>query len=104
MFRFKAAAPEHSSLWISTYLHDELDRAHEEAEELENKVLLLLLHLVETIFAAALGDLLGCETDASVGLEHVLGDNTAATGGDIFLLLELQNQLLVLDANRGDEI
>jgi hypothetical protein len=76
-----------------TYLHDELDRTNEEAKELEKQVLLLLLHLVETIFATALEDLLVCETDAGVGLEHVLGDDTPATGGDFLLFLELPNQL-----------
>lgn len=91
MFRFKDAAPEHSALWGSTYLHDELDRAHEEAEELEKQVLLLLLHLVQTIFATTLNDLVAGETDTGVGLEHVLGDDTRATGGDILLLLELQS-------------
>lgn len=43
MFRFDAAAPEQNiSEILSTYLHDELDRADEEAKELENQVLLLL--------------------------------------------------------------
>jgi hypothetical protein len=82
-----------ATLWTLTYLHDELDRTNEEAEELENQVLLLLLHLVETIFATALEDLLVCETDAGVSLEHVLGDDTPATGGDFLLFLELPNQL-----------
>jgi hypothetical protein len=48
-----------------------------------------VLHLVETIFAAALEHLLGCETDTGVGLEHVLGDDTRTAGGDLLLLLEL---------------
>lgn len=88
-----------ATLWASTYLHDELDRTNEEAKELENQVLLLLLHLVETIFATALEDLVACETDAGVGLEHVLGDDTAATGGDLLLFLELQSQLSAFDCN-----
>jgi hypothetical protein len=82
-----------------TYLHDELDRADEEAEELEEQVLLLLLHLVETIFPATLDNLLLCETDAGVGLEHVLGDDAGTAGRDIFLLLELEkHQLLAMVA------
>lgn len=34
---------------IKAYLHDELDRTNEVAEELENQVLLLLLHLVQAV-------------------------------------------------------
>jgi len=41
MFRFRRSA-ELKAPKIMTYLHDELDRTNEEAEELENKVLLLL--------------------------------------------------------------
>jgi hypothetical protein len=32
-----------------SYLHDELDRTDEETEELEDHVLLLLLHLVQAV-------------------------------------------------------
>lgn len=49
-----------------------------------------VLHLIETIFAAALENLLGCETDASIGLEHVLGDNTRTARGDLLFFLELR--------------
>lgn len=44
MFRFDTAVPEQNSseIFVVTYLHDELDRADEETEELENQVLLLL--------------------------------------------------------------
>jgi hypothetical protein len=87
-----------------TYLHDELDRADEEAEELEKHVLLLILHLVETILPATLEDLLRCKTDARVGLEHVLGDDTPGAGDDLFLLFELDVALSALICGiRGDD-
>ena len=62
---------QNGPLWWAarTYLHDELDGADEVAQELENEVLLLLLHLIEAILPAPLGDLLGCETNTSVGLD-----------------------------------
>jgi hypothetical protein len=73
----------------SSGLHDELDRADEETEELENEVLLLLLHLVETILPATLDDLFRCETNSGVGLEHVLRDNTTTAGLDFLFLFKL---------------
>lgn len=88
MFRFTAAMPTKQT-GITTYLHDELNRADEETKELEKHVLLLLLHLVETIFAATLDDLLGRKTDTGVSLEHVLGDDATTTRGSFLLLLEL---------------
>lgn len=47
-------------------LHDELDRTDEVHEELQNHVLLLLLHLIETILLAAGDDLGLCQTSARV--------------------------------------
>lgn len=69
------------------YLHDELNGTDEVREELENEVLLLLLHLVETELAAASLNFGLGKTDARVSLEHVLGDSAAATGGSSLLLL-----------------
>ena len=82
---------------FSTYLHDELNGADKETQELENHVLLLLLHLVETIFATALENLVGGETDAGVGLEHILGDDARTAGSDFFLLLNLQDRSISID-------
>ncbi|KUI57714.1 hypothetical protein VP1G_10929 [Cytospora mali] len=50
----------------SSSLHDELDRTDEVHEELQNQVLLLLLHLVETILLAAGGNLSLSETSAGI--------------------------------------
>jgi hypothetical protein len=72
---------------VEAYLHDELNGTDEVREELENQVLLLLLHLVETELAAASLNLRLGETDAGVSLEHVLGDSAATTGGGSLLLL-----------------
>lgn len=77
-----------------TYLHDELDGTNEETQELEQKVLLLLLHLVETELPAALQDLFARETNTGVSLEHLLRDNASAAGGDLFLLLELKTDIV----------
>lgn len=55
-----------------------------------------VLHLIETIFATALENLFGCETDAGVGLEHVLGDDARTAGDNLLFLLELRIQLLAL--------
>lgn len=76
-----------------TYLHDELNRTDEETKELEQEVFLLLLHLVETIFPTAMEHLLIRETDTSVSLEHVLGDDAANTGSGVLFLLELKSRL-----------
>lgn len=70
-----------------TYLHDELNGTNEVREELEDKVLLLLLHLVETVLAATRLDLRLSETHARVGLKHVVGDRAATTGGGLLLLV-----------------
>lgn len=70
-----------------TDLHDELNRTDEVSEELEDQVLLLLPHLVETVLLATHGDLLLSETSARVGLELVLGDDP--TGSRVVLLLLL---------------
>lgn len=72
-----------------SYLHDELDRTDEETEELEDHVLLLLLHLVQAVLAATGDDLLLGKTDAGVRLEHLLGDDTAAVSVGLGLLLIL---------------
>jgi hypothetical protein len=80
-----------------TYLHDELNGTDEEAEELENQVLLLLLHLVKTILATASGDFGLSQTNARVGLEHVLGDNTTTSGLSLLLLVEDITTLLWLE-------
>jgi hypothetical protein len=71
----------------ATYHHDVLNRTDEETEELEDQVLLLLLHLVETVLATAGDDLSLGKTKAAVGLEHVLGDGADAAGGDSLLIV-----------------
>ncbi len=66
---FEAPKCRVSPWQVNTYLHDELNGANEEAQELEKHVLLLLLHLIETILLASLKHLLGCETNPGVGLD-----------------------------------
>lgn len=73
-------------------LHDELNGTDEEAKELQEKVLLLLLHLVETILAASLGNLLLGETDAGVGLEHVLRNDAPGAGSDLLFFFKLDTR------------
>jgi hypothetical protein len=71
------------------YLHDELNGTDEEGKELEEVVLLLLLHSVVTVLLAAGKDLGFRKTNTGVGLEHVFGDLATTTGGLLFFLLEL---------------
>jgi hypothetical protein len=78
-------------------LHDELDRTNEETEELEDQVLLLLLHLVETILLASRQDFALGKTDTSVGHEHVLRNNTATAGLNLFLLIIIDVAILGLE-------
>jgi hypothetical protein len=78
-------------------LHDELDRTNEETEELEDQVLLLLLHLVETILLASRQDFALGKTDTSVGHEHVLRNNTATAGLNLLLLIIIDVAILGLE-------
>lgn len=63
-----------------------------------------LLHLVETIFPTALDNLFRGETDAGIGLEHLLGDDASTTGGGLFFLLELQRDRLAFFCRSGRPI
>jgi hypothetical protein len=63
-------------------LHDELNGTDEEHDELQDEVLLLLGHLVETVLLSSLKDLVGGKTDGGVGLEKLLGNGL---GGGTFL-------------------
>lgn len=54
---------------IQAYLHDELDGTNEIHEELEDHVLLLLLHLIETELLSPGLNLGGGQTSPGVGLE-----------------------------------
>ena len=86
---------------VRTNLHDELNGTDEVSEELEDQVLLLLPHLIETVLLLAHGDLLLSETSARVGLELVLGDD--ATGGRVLLLLLLLFGMAVLGLELVDQ-
>ncbi len=69
-----------------THLHDELNGPDKVHEELEDEVLLFLLHLIEAILLAPGLDLGVGETGAGVGVEHLFGHGTGSTGfGDLFL-------------------
>ncbi|ROV95796.1 hypothetical protein VPNG_08757 [Cytospora leucostoma] len=72
----------------SSSLHDELDRTNEVHEELQNQILLLLLHLVETELLAACGDLSLSETSSSVLC--LFGNNTTASVVALLFLVIIQ--------------
>jgi hypothetical protein len=78
-------------------LHDELNRADEEHEEFQDHVLLLFLHLIETVFPSPLVDFGGSETSAGVGLEKVLGDGASGSSGSDLLLSEILLSILRLE-------
>ena len=74
--------------WASeTYLHDELDGADKVHEEFEEEILLLLLHLVQTEFSAALEDFGLAETIAGVGPQKGVRHRSRGTSLDDLLLL-----------------
>jgi hypothetical protein len=74
----------------STHLHDELDRPNEETQELEDQILLLFLHLIETELLLALDDFLRGQAGAGGGLEKLFGNGTGTTGlSSLFLLLDI---------------
>ncbi|KAL0635536.1 hypothetical protein Q9L58_005467 [Maublancomyces gigas] len=72
----------------STNLHDELNWTNEVEQEFEDQVLLLLLHLIETILLAALLDLGGSKTSASVSLEKIFRDRASARASNGLLLID----------------
>lgn len=72
---------------IGTHLHDELDGTDEEAKELENVVLLLLLHPVVTVLATAGSNLGLGQTNTAVSLKHVLGDSAGTVGRPLLVLI-----------------
>ena len=85
------------------YLHDELDGSDKVGEELEDEVLLLLLHLVETVLLAAGGDLGVGQTGAGVGLQQLVRHGTLATGLVLVLLVDLVD-VAVLRLEVGNEL
>jgi len=86
---------------VGAYLHDELDGADEEAQELEDEIFLFFLHLIHTKLFPPRQHLGGGETVASAGLEHVLGDSACTAGlGSLFLFLV---DVLVLGLELLDE-
>jgi hypothetical protein len=66
-----------------------LDRSDEEHQKLENHVFLFFFHRIEAPFAST-GDNLGLgETDTRVGLELILGNDTATAGLSLFFFIDL---------------
>jgi hypothetical protein len=82
----------------STYLHDKLNGANEVSQELEKQILLLFLHLVQTVLLAT-GVYFGfCKTNASIGLELVLwNDASTAWSGLLLVLIVLGVAILGLE-------
>lgn len=69
--------------------HNELNWTDEEHKELENHVLALLFHGVESPLLAASDNLCLRETDPRVGLELVLRNDTSTTGGGLLVVVDL---------------
>ncbi|CAF3594394.1 unnamed protein product [Fusarium graminearum] len=65
------------------------EMANEEHEELENHVLLLFFHGVETPFLATCDNLSLSQTNTRVSLELVLGDDTSTAGGGLLVVVDL---------------
>jgi len=71
------------------YLHDKLDGTNEVTEELEDQVLLLFFHLIETVSLPARSNFLLVQPHARVGVKQFLWYRTSTTGLDSLLLLVL---------------
>jgi hypothetical protein len=80
-----------------TYLHDELNGTNEVHEELQDQVLLLLLHLVQTVLLTALLNLRVGQTGAGAGLQQLLGNGTRTTGLVGLLVLRIDVGILGLE-------
>jgi hypothetical protein len=80
-----------------THLHDKLDGTNEEAEELEDQVLLLLLHLVQPETFPTLGDFVGRQTSASISLQQLFGHGLCAARLGFLLLFEIGGGVLRLE-------
>ena len=80
-------------------LHDELNGADKVHEELEDEILLVLLHLIKAVLLAAGGDLGLGQTASGIGVEHILrhGLGAADLGGLLFLLIDAVDGLEIID-------
>ena len=81
----------------SAHLHDELNWTNEITKELEDQVLLVLLHLIEAEFLSPDDNFLRCQTVASVSLEKIFGDWSCTTGLGDFLVLGVDASILRLE-------
>lgn len=86
-----------AAMGAGTNLHDELNGTDEVHEELENHVLLLLLHLVETVLSSSLLDFGRGKTDAGIRLEEVLGDGASAGTSHGLIVLRVLLSFLGLE-------
>jgi hypothetical protein len=82
---------------LTTNLHDELNRTNKVHQKFENKILLLLLHLVETVLSPPLLDLCAGKTDASVGLEKILRNGAGRGTGSGILITVIAIAILGLE-------
>jgi len=73
----------------SSGLHHKLDRSDKEHEKLQDHILLLFFHRIQTPFASTSDNLSLSKTDTRVGLELILGDDTAAAGLGLFFFIDL---------------
>ena len=78
------------------HLHDELNWTDEITKELEDQVLLFLLHLIETEFLSPGDNFRRCQTMASVGLEKIFSNWPCTTGLGDFLVLGIDASILRL--------
>jgi len=86
-------------------LHDELNRTDEVHQELQDQVLLLLLHLVETELSPSLLDFGGGKSDAGIGLEKILRNGTGAgTRRDVLVLRVLLSFLGLEIVDEGIDV
>jgi len=73
-----------------THLHDELDGTDEETQELQDEVLLLFLHLVETVLFPSRCHIRARQTGARAGLQQLLryGTGSAGLNGFLFVIID----------------
>ena len=71
---------------MTTCLHDKLNRTHEEGQELQEMILLLLLHFVGAIFLSTDRNFAITETGYGVCLKKLIGDHALRVIRDLNFL------------------
>jgi hypothetical protein len=78
-----------------------LDGANEKHQKLENHILTLFFHSIESPFLSAGDNLSLSQADTRVSLKLVLGDDTATTGGGLLFVVDLMAVLGLEVLNQG---